>query len=229
MLIIIDISYFKLSDNQENNMQMVGILEDDIYNPQTEFLGDFNKDKVDAKFAGYIIGENVESKDNEIREDFSTRTIDIFGAQLKIPDFMQYFSPVEISGGLINLVPNKDEVGNELNKNHLSIYVSENDDLNSPEKYLENEKKIFGDSEEINKYLDTSKKLESHQMDDNTLKLYFNGDYKNFGDNSANTRFNEYQYLVFENNKIYNVSYRYQDSDVGNEVIQLINSSFKLQ
>lgn len=205
----------------KNKNEMIGIIKKDLYDGKTEFLGSYSKNKENSKFAGYIIGENLK-ENKKIREDFKTNKLLILSMELKIPDFMQYFSPVIVDNA-INLVPTKNDIGNKYSKNSLSLDEIDNK-IKTLEEYLKIEQSSSGSDDK-----ETRKTIKSYKIDKDSLIINYDGNTKNVGDKSPNTKFKEYAYIKLKNNKLYKISYCFQNEKVGNKVIKLINDTFKIK
>lgn len=213
--------------NTEENIQMIGIsLNEETNSPTTEFLGDFDISKEEPKFDGYITGKDIYDKEYEIRKDFNIKKISILGVEMEIPDFMQYVTPVISNGGAVNFVTKNDDINNIYNKNNLCISVLNNNDNLTANKYLESEQNLYNNLDELDKYTVNNRKLESYQIENNKLTLIYYINNNELDESDSSTEFN---YFIYENNKIYRVCYTYQDSEIGNSVNKLIVDSFKIK
>lgn len=182
IVIITGVVCFKFY-KEKSSKQMIGILQKDLYDPSTEFLGTYSKKKEDPKFAGYITGEDIESTDTTITTDFKESTINIFNVELKYPSFFRNFSPVEVSDGLINLIATKPKE-NRIYENNLSIWANKLDKSCTLEEYKEHYTSMYS----------TVAKLENSKIEGDKLMMYFNLNYEPGGYTEKDIK----QYVLIE-------------------------------
>lgn len=171
--------------------------------------------KEDSNFAGYITGEDLESKDTPITTDFKENTINIFNVELKYPSFFRNFSPVEVSDGLINLIPTEPKE-NRIYENNLSIWATKLDKSYTLKEYKEYYISTYS----------TIAKLESSKIEGDKLMMNFNLNFEPVGYKEKDIK--EYVLIEIKNDTIYTIEYKYTNPELGNKVIDLINSSFKI-
>ncbi|WP_297636885.1 hypothetical protein [uncultured Clostridium sp.] len=108
----------------------------------------------------------------------------------------------------------------------------------TPEQYAENLKAIAEHNKDSNYSLNMIRQLKDLSFDGNIVKSTYAGDFKSLKDDpefkkwntpTTPTDFTVYNYVVFQDNKIYNIEYVYQDETIGNKVIDILNNSITIK
>ena len=121
----------------------------------------------------------------------------------------------------IALLTKTDDIFNDYNKDSISISIVDNDSNYTIQKCIENIK-------ESNKYPGLVRKLQDINVDGNSLKVNYNGDYKDAGDPNVQSKFKVYEHHIFQDNKIYRIEYLYENEGIGKKVIDILNKSISI-
>lgn len=219
LTIILVAGYLFISNMNSEARSITGIYLDDDNQFQSEVVNKSTKN--DSKYLGYIEGDFISNTNKEITENFSLNKIFFQNLILEIPDYFQTFPATDSNNGMIALLTKTDDISNHYGKNSISISISDNDSDYTIQKCIENIK-------ESNKIPGLVRKLQDINVDGNSLKVNYNGDYKDFGDSNVQSKFKVYEHMIFQDNKIYTIEYLYENEVIGKKVIDILNESLSI-
>lgn len=219
LTIVLVACYLFVSNINNETLSLTGIYLDDNNQLHGEVIDKSKKN--DSKYIGYIEGNFISNTNREITENFSLNKIYFQNLSLKIPDYFQTFPSMDNNNGTIALLTKTDDIFNHYSKDSISISIVDNDSNYTIQKCIENIK-------ESNKAPGLVRKLQDINVDGNSLKVNYNGDYKDVGDPNVQSKFKVYEHHIFQDNKIYMIEYLYEDEVIGKKVIDILNKSITI-